>query len=84
MYTSGRELSTTGYVRNTVTHMALMDGRTRTRRSFLRNSAVIGAAAAVAPHLATAFADQAASFRTPYKYPKLILSSAPARCWHWA
>ena len=47
----------------------------RTRRSFLRNSTLIGAGATVAPHIATAFADQAAPFRTSYKYPKLILSA---------
>ncbi len=45
------------------------------RRRFLRNSAVLGAAASVAPGLAMAVADQAAPYRTPYKYPKLVLSA---------
>jgi hypothetical protein len=47
----------------------------RTRRSFLRNSTILGAGATVAAYIATAFADKAAAFRTPYKYPKLILSA---------
>ena len=47
----------------------------RTRRSFLRNSTIVGVGATLAPHIATAFADVAAPFRTPYKYPKLILSA---------
>lgn len=46
-----------------------------TRRSFLRNSTIIGTGASIVPHMAIAFADQAAPFRTPYKYPKLILSA---------
>src|ERR1700733_10798455 len=46
-----------------------------TRRRFLRNSAIIGAAASTARHLAMAAEDEAAPFRTPYKYPKLILSA---------
>jgi predicted GH43/DUF377 family glycosyl hydrolase len=44
------------------------------RRRFLFNSALAGGALGVAPHLAMAGADQAAPFRTPYKYPKLVLS----------
>jgi hypothetical protein len=47
----------------------------RTRRTFLRNSAILGAGVSLAPRFATAFADQAAPYRTPYKYPKLILSA---------
>src|SRR6202789_1838357 len=46
-----------------------------TRRRFLRNSAVIGGAASTAWHLAMAAPDESAPFRTPYKYPKLILSA---------
>jgi predicted GH43/DUF377 family glycosyl hydrolase len=46
-----------------------------TRRRFLRNSAIIGAAASTARHLAMAAADESAPFRTPYKYPKLVLSA---------
>jgi predicted GH43/DUF377 family glycosyl hydrolase len=45
------------------------------RRCFLRNSAILGAAASVAPRLSIAVVDQAAPYRTPYKYPKLILSA---------
>jgi predicted GH43/DUF377 family glycosyl hydrolase len=52
-----------------------MENMNRTRRSFLRNSTILGAGASVAAHIATAFADEAAAFRTPYKYPKLILSA---------
>jgi predicted GH43/DUF377 family glycosyl hydrolase len=43
-----------------------------TRRRFLRNTAILGGA--VATHLAMAAPDPVATFRTPYKYPKLILS----------
>src|SRR5580692_1441892 len=46
-----------------------------TRRRFLRNSAIIGAAASTARHLAMAAEDEAAPFRTPYKFPKLVLSA---------
>ena len=46
-----------------------------TRRSFLRNSTIIGTGGSIAPHIAIAIADQAAPFRTPYKYPKLILAA---------
>src|ERR1700691_2788631 len=46
-----------------------------TRRRFLRNSAIVGAAASTAPHLAMAAAHESAPFRPPYKYPKLILSA---------
>jgi predicted GH43/DUF377 family glycosyl hydrolase len=46
-----------------------------TRRCFLRNSTIVGAAAAVAPHLAMAAADPAHPYRTPFKYPKLVLSA---------
>jgi predicted GH43/DUF377 family glycosyl hydrolase len=45
-----------------------------TRRRFLRNSTIIGAAASVAPHIAMA-ADPAAPYRTPYKYPALVVSA---------
>lgn len=44
------------------------------RRRFLFNSAMACGAFGIAPHLAIANADQAAPFRTPYKYPKLVLS----------
>jgi hypothetical protein len=44
------------------------------RRRFLFNSAMVCGAFRIAPHLAIANADQAAPFRTPYKYPKLVLS----------
>ena len=47
-----------------------------TRRRFLRNSAIIGAAASTARHLAMAATDESAPFRTPYKYPKLVLSAS--------
>src|SRR5271155_979376 len=46
-----------------------------TRRRFLRNSTMLAAAASVAPQLAMAAVDGAAPFRTPYKYPRLILSA---------
>ncbi|GGG76422.1 hypothetical protein [Edaphobacter dinghuensis] len=45
-----------------------------TRRQFLRNSA-IAATAAASPHLSFASKDEVAPFRTPYKYPKLILKA---------
>jgi predicted GH43/DUF377 family glycosyl hydrolase len=45
-----------------------------TRRRFLRNAAIVGGGASVAPHLAMATPDAVAPFRTPYKYPKLVLS----------
>lgn len=44
-----------------------------TRRQFLQNSALTAATAALAPHLAFAAQDEIAPFRTPYKYPRLIL-----------
>jgi hypothetical protein len=44
------------------------------RRRFLYNSAIIGSAAA-ASRLALADIDKIKTFRTPYKYPKLILSA---------
>ena len=46
-----------------------------TRRRFLRNSALVGAAGSIGPHLAMATADKPAPFRTPYKFPKLVLSA---------
>lgn len=46
-----------------------------TRRRFLRNAAITSAAVASAPQLALAAPDEIAPFRTPYKYPKLILSA---------
>ncbi|MBN9617097.1 MAG: hypothetical protein J0G35_16165 [Acidobacteriales bacterium] len=45
-----------------------------TRRQFLRNTA-IATTAATLPHLVFAAQDEAAPFRTPYKYPKLILKA---------
>lgn len=50
-----------------------------TRRRFLRKSALIGAASALAPHLKFAAADKIAPFRTPYKYPELILKGTGHR-----
>ena len=44
------------------------------RRRFLINSTIAGGALGIAPHLAMANSNQAAPFRTPYKYPKLVLS----------
>jgi hypothetical protein len=49
--------------------------RNTSRRHFLRNSAAVGATACLAPHWSDAQADPAAPYRTPYKYPKLILSA---------
>ena len=46
-----------------------------TRRRFLRNTALTAAATSIAPHLAFAAPDKAAPFRTPYKYPELILKA---------
>jgi hypothetical protein len=46
-----------------------------TRRRFLATSAVLGAAAYMAPQLIHAAADPVAPYLTPYKYPKLILSA---------
>lgn len=45
------------------------------RRRFLRNSTVLGAVAWLAPRLIEAGVDRIAPYRTPYKYPKLILSA---------
>jgi hypothetical protein len=45
-----------------------------TRRHFLCNSAMVAAAAAT-PHVTLADTDRIAPFRTPYKYPKLVLSA---------
>lgn len=45
-----------------------------TRRQFLRNSA-IAATTVAAPHFSLALKDEVAPFRTPYKYPKLILKA---------
>ncbi len=44
-----------------------------TRRQILRTAAIAATAPAVKP--AFAFADQLASYRTPFKYPRLILSA---------
>jgi predicted GH43/DUF377 family glycosyl hydrolase len=44
-----------------------------TRRQFLRTASIATTAAAAAP--AFAFADPLAPYRTPYKFPKLILSA---------
>ena len=46
-----------------------------TRRRFLRDAAVSAVTATAASHLALAALDEIAPFRTPYKYPKLILSA---------
>jgi hypothetical protein len=46
-----------------------------TRRRFLRNAVVIGAATSAARHVAVAAADELATYRTPYKYPRLILAA---------
>ncbi len=45
----------------------------QTRRQFLRTASIATAATAATP--AFAFADQLAPYRTPFKYPKLILSA---------
>jgi predicted GH43/DUF377 family glycosyl hydrolase len=45
-----------------------------TRRRFLQNAAIGAATMASTTHLALATPDEAAPFRTPYKYPNLILS----------
>jgi predicted GH43/DUF377 family glycosyl hydrolase len=45
-----------------------------TRRQFLRNT-TIAATAVTLPNLAFAARDEVAPFRTPYKYPKLILKA---------
>lgn len=44
-----------------------------TRRRFLRNAAILGGAS-FGPRLALGAVDPVALFRTPYKYPQLILS----------
>ena len=49
------------------------------RRRFLFNSAIASGAFGIAPHLAIANGDQAAPFRTPYKYPKLVLSATGSK-----
>jgi len=46
-----------------------------TRRRFLRNAAVIAGATSAAGHVALAAVEELAPFRTPYKYPRLILSA---------
>jgi hypothetical protein len=46
-----------------------------TRRRFLRNAAISTATAASVPRVAFAAPDETAPFRTPYKYPNLILSA---------
>jgi hypothetical protein len=46
-----------------------------TRRHFIRNAAFSAATAAAASPLSLAAPDEIAPFRTPYKYPKLILSA---------
>lgn len=45
-----------------------------TRRQFLRNSA-LAATVAAAPQLSFALQDEVAPFRTPYKFPRLILKA---------
>ncbi|GAC1664285.1 MAG: hypothetical protein NVS9B4_19670 [Candidatus Acidiferrum sp.] len=52
-----------------------MTNKIRHRRRFLRNAAITAATAAVAPSLAFTSEDKIAPFRTPYKYPKLILKA---------
>ncbi|GGA55450.1 hypothetical protein GCM10011507_03390 [Edaphobacter acidisoli] len=44
-----------------------------TRRQFLRNTTLASATAAIAPRFALAAQDEIAPFRTPYKYPELLL-----------
>ncbi|HET6216162.1 MAG TPA: alpha-L-fucosidase [Acidobacteriaceae bacterium] len=46
-----------------------------TRRRFLRNSAFVGAVGSIGPRLSMGTQDKAASFRTPYKFPTLVLSA---------
>src|ERR1700684_2787730 len=45
-----------------------------TRRRFLRNATLLGAATSIAPQFGLAAVDEVAPYRTPYKYPKLVLS----------
>jgi hypothetical protein len=45
------------------------------RRHFLHNAALLGAATSIAPHIVLAARDEVAPYRTPYKYPKLVLSA---------
>src|ERR1700742_3502823 len=52
----------------------LSDPIAATRRRFLRNSSLLGAAACWAPRL-LADVDRIAPYRTPYKSPRLILSA---------
>jgi predicted GH43/DUF377 family glycosyl hydrolase len=47
----------------------------RTRRRFLRNVTLLGAATSIAPQFGLAAVDEAAPYRTPYKYPQLVLSA---------
>jgi len=53
----------------------LLDPLPTPRRRFLRNSALLAAAASLTPHVVVADSDPAASYRTPYKYPRLILAA---------
>jgi predicted GH43/DUF377 family glycosyl hydrolase len=46
-----------------------------TRRRFLLNAAVVGAATSAARHVAMGATDELAPYRTPYKYPRLILAA---------
>src|SRR6202042_2874949 len=46
-----------------------------TRRRFVRNAALLSAASSMAPPFGLALVDAAAPYRTPYKYPQLVLSA---------
>ncbi len=46
-----------------------------TRRRFVRNVTLLGAATSIAPQFVLAAVDEAAPYRTPYKYPQLVLSA---------
>jgi hypothetical protein len=46
-----------------------------TRRRFLRNATLFGAATSIAPPFGLAGVDAVAPYRTPYKYPQLVLSA---------
>jgi predicted GH43/DUF377 family glycosyl hydrolase len=46
-----------------------------TRRRFLRNATLLSTATSIAPQFGLAAVDEIAPYRTPYKYPQLVLSA---------
>jgi hypothetical protein len=46
-----------------------------TRRGFLRNATLLSGATSVAPWFGLPAVDEIAPYRTPYKYPQLVLSA---------